>query len=165
MARFAAFCLAVLLFAYAASPVGAADAKLLGKASQAVHSCGTQMPDTKALAKDLKTQGFGYDGFYSGYEVFSTNNYRVVAATTFTSSPKHRCMIVVSKMTTAEAEKLIQPWIKSTKARQLKRMNTQYREIHAMWEGTYKGAKVRMWINKNVDLGVVSGAAILAGEL
>jgi hypothetical protein len=163
MRRFASLCVSVFLGVCAAVPSTAADAKLLIEAGKALESCGESMPNTRALGKNLKSKGFKYQGFYSGLDIYSIYNDRVVIGTSFTSSPDKRCIIVVSKMTVPEISLVVAPWVMANKAKEFDRPG---KKPNKYWKGKFwNNRPVHIGYLDNVNLGVVYGAAIIVAEL
>ncbi len=135
----------------------AADPALLEAAGKIVSICSDNMPNSKLTKSALKDAGFRYEGSDGSYHIYSLNSRRILAATSVTSSRQQQCMVSVSKMTPAEAEQLIQPWLKTAKATPVEPTN---RDMSKAWHGTFKGGPVNLGILDHIDFGIMRGAVI-----
>ena len=136
-----------------------ADKALMAKAAELAQICADTMPNSRAAKDALKAAGLNYRGSDGRYHVFTPNGFRVVAGITVTHVAEQSCLVSVSKMTPAEANGLIQPWVKLAKAKPAKPPSTG---LSGFWVGRFKNGPIRLGVIDQVDFGVMSGAAIAA---
>lgn len=153
--------LAALAAGLVAAPALAAPPtkpELLQKANEAANVCARHMPDSIATSAALKKAGFQLKESDGRLKFYSASGFRVVTAINTASGAEPVCLILVSKMTPAEANGLIQPWLKATGASQLDQNERRTRYI-----GALAGAPVIVGVVNEMDMNIVRGAAILVG--
>ena len=154
--------LAGLALAVAAASAAVAappsKAEMLAAASEAAGVCAQTMPNTRATADALKSRGFRMEEADGTARIYTKFSPRVVVLFTTVGSDKDACAILVSQMTPAEARQLVQPWIDNSKAVQVEQAKDRSR-----WRGVYKGTPIIIGTINQIDLGIVRGAAVVAG--
>ena len=138
--------------------VRAADPALLAAAGRAVQVCADHMPNSRAAKDAFASTGYRYEGSDGQYHFYSLNGRRVVVGTSVTHSATQGCVVLVSKMTVAEAAQLIQPWV--TAARAKARLSDRS-DVPSAWEGIFKGRPAEVGILGKLNLSIVRGAAIV----
>lgn len=152
---------AVLALVLAAAPAAAlaTDAALLKRGAEFAALCQKHLPDVKAARAAFKEAGYRYEESMQNLHLYSADGYRVVAAISSTAADP-KCVVSVSKMTPAEAEALLRPFIAATKAQPIDASG--YFKADKMWKGSFKGGPVVMGVVNHLELGVMRGAAIVA---
>ncbi|MFJ1291385.1 hypothetical protein ACEPPZ_04735 [Paracoccus yeei] len=153
---------AILAFGFAcaaALPAAAADPAVLAEGAKAVQICAETMPDIRKTKDALKDAGFRLDDSNGRLHAYTKRGSRVVMGITTPSASRPACMALVSKMTPAEAQGLIQPWIKATHARPIKDDRKDYSFTHL---GMFKGGPVMLGVVNHAEMTVVRGAAVIA---
>ena len=136
----------------------AADPKQIAAAGRAVQVCAEHMPDSRAAKDAFAASGYRYEGSDGNYHYYSLNGRRVVVGTSVTHSVIQGCVVLVSKMTTAEAAQLLQPWVTAARA---KPRASDRRNLPFAWEGTFKGRPAELGVLGKLNLPFVRGAAIV----
>lgn len=163
LSRLAAVAGLVLSTSALAAPALAAPpqkAELLAKASEGGAICAAKMPGTSATAEALRAAGFTPQGGEGTFRVYSAHGNRVVVVVTAGGARGDGCMVPVSRMTPAEAERLAAPYIAQSGARPA--APPRGFDVDRFWLGHFKGAPLLIGIKNNLDLGIVRGAAVIA---
>ncbi len=152
--------IAALVLLASALPSLAAPSRteLLNKAAEGAAVCAQSMPDTQRTGDALRASGYNLDEGTGDLRAYTALGKRVVVLITGKRSSNQACVVLVSGMTMAEAEALIQPWLATSGAKPV----PPSRKLEKTWLGTFKGGLVELGIAKKINTPIVRGAAIVA---
>lgn len=132
--------------------------EMIARAADALEVCFNLMPDSRATKDELKAQGFRYEGADDRYHYYSLNGRRIIIGTTVTHERRQGCLVSVSKMTPQEASSIAAPMVEKARGRPLQPQN---RNVSGAWVGTLNGRGVAIASLKELDFGLMRGAAVI----
>ena len=139
-----------------------ADPAILQMGVGALDTCATHMPDTDAMHGDFQAAGLKSEGGVGGLRAYSQNGRRMIVAFSSPGSQQQFCFVFVRRMTTEEAVAALAPYIELINGTLVEPTPANFDQ---MWEGDFKGGRVRLGVYTRINILGQHGKALVAAEV